>query len=637
MLSTMKSSNLLIIFILLSFSALTWAAKPVDTGNSGGKKAATLSDVKSNVWDEAHVRRVLRAFAYGGLATEQQISLWANMKPHQAVAQILTFEFNNALLSPPEDDLVNHCGSLRELQEFISTPGPGNPLLNSDVVQYSFLGGNGELSETNMQRVFTLAVSTRGCNPFLYKMAFYLSNYHASIHVRSAGKSLIQQYFDDYLAALNIGGDFRDVMTAGASHAAVANAYRHRYNRIRADGTLNGNEDFAREYFQLFFGINGTGDPDYHENVSIKNNGRLLTGMEIDKENQLNPSSNTYDWYTSPINFGNHTDSTGRVINNEFYHYVYGNDNGISCLEILGEDICGLDAGEKLQALGPVAATHPESMENVPVKIINFFADDNLDADKIERIRGSWAAADFNLLTFLRKFAISRDFHSESTYKFFTTFDRNLITQNASFLSNQEAYSTPYWLNVHNRMTYQEMEIFEPIRNVFGHQTGEDAANNPFIYKKAFFVNTLIPGTLAPSPRSYTAADGNQYDWAKDWGSVIPRDNQGRHIASDVAGWLWNRFIGDGGKNFDSIARAQVQALLAEGVDFALTVIPGNPSPDTFFTSDEINGANLAAYDQDQLNAAALMDLDSIEGNRRIGLAINFISATPFAFAMEGL
>ena len=217
MLSAVKSSKFLVVLLILVFSATAFAAKPDNAGNSGNNKTVTLSDVKSRNWDEAHVRRVLRAFAYGGLATEQQIGQWANMKPHQAVAQILTFEFNNELLSPPEDELVNHCSSLRDLQDFISTPGPGNPLLNSDLVQYSFLGGNGELSETNMQRVFTLAVSTRGCNPFLYKMAFYLSNYHASIHVRSAGKSLIQQYFDDYLAALNIGGDFRDVMTAGAS------------------------------------------------------------------------------------------------------------------------------------------------------------------------------------------------------------------------------------------------------------------------------------------------------------------------------------------------------------------------------------------------------------------------------------
>ncbi|NNE05824.1 MAG: DUF1800 family protein [Xanthomonadales bacterium] len=627
------------VLLLVSFglNAAPPPGKGGGNGNGGGKggggKTTTLSAVKKNNWDEAHVRRVLRAFAYGGFATDQQISSWAGMKPNQAVAQILTFDPVNNLLSAPDGEVGNHCGTLQEFQDFISSDDPNNPTAFDQRSRYSLLNSNIDLNTTNTQFAWTRAISTRGCNQFLWKTALYLTNYHASIHVRTPRAGLIRDYFDDYMEALSSGMNFIEVMTVGAKHAAVSRAYGHQYNQWRNDEAFV-NEDFAREYFQLFFGILGTTeDADYHENITIKNNALVLTGMNVDKQTGAFGADGSGDWYVSPIVFTDHTDDTGRNIRNELYHYESELGSG-SCVEVLHENICGTTADVKLEALGQFAGNHPESLANVPVLFVNFFADDNLDSDKISQIQGSWAEANHDLLSFLQEYAASTAFHNASTYKYFTAFDRNFVLQNAFTLSNEENLSRPSYRSPWDRARDQGMRVFEPIRNVFGHQTGLDAANNPYIFRDGYNQNVFDSDYFYDYQDDYTLSDGGPVQtWTKDWASVIPQSN-GQHVVSDVADWLWNHFIGDGGKNFDSIARAQVQALLAEGRDFGYTVDSGNS--DQAYSSAEIEGANAAAHAKDQEHAGLVIDLASGTQKDRIGMAINFISMTPYTFAMEG-
>ena len=96
---------------------------------------------------------------------------------------------------------------------------------------------------------------------------------------------------------------------------------------------------------------------------------------------------------------------------------------------------------------------------------------------------------------------------------------------------------------------------------------------------------------------------------------------------------MWNHFIGDNGKNFDPIARAQVHALLSSDRDFAYTVDSDNL--EAVYTSDQIlNDPVVSAVDQ--VNAAQLMDFTQTSRNIRVGMAVNFITMTPYAFAMEG-
>jgi hypothetical protein len=362
----------------------------------------------------------------------------------------------------------------------------------------------------------------------------------------------------------------------------------------------------------------------------------MLAGMNIDRNQDAYGSVNTGDWYIGPIDFTDHYDNytTPRNLKNTTNHY-HGADGASSCLEILHNIICGANAGEKIAALVPVAAAHTESMENVPVTMIDFFADDNLDADKIQAIRVSWANDEYDMLKFVRHYAASTAFHNVTTFKYHTAFDRNLLVQNYNTLDNEEVFGREYYDSPYYRMRDQGAEVFAPAHDVFGGQTGFQAANNRYIFKDAYWKNVDKTSFLYDASDTYTLEPGEDavvYEWTKDWGSLIPVDPNGDHVVADVAEWLWNRFIGDGGKNFDPIARAQVHALLADDRDFGYVV--DSSDPDAVYSSEDITSGVASAADQ--AKAAELMDFTSSSANVRVGMAINFITMTPYAFAMEG-
>ena len=183
-------------------------------------------------------------------------------------------------------------------------------------------------------------------------------------------------------------------------------------------------------------------------------------------------------------------------------------------------------------------------------------------------------------------------------------------------------------------MADQGAEVFEPAHDVFGGQTGYQAANNRYIFKEAYTSNVDNTGFLYDISDTYTLeAEGPVYSWTKEWDGVIPVNADGEYVVAEVAEWLWNHFIGDGGRNFDPIARAQVHALLSSDRDFAYLVNGDNRT--AVYTSDQILN-DPAVSIVDQTNAAKLMDFSSTSSNLRVGMAVNFITMTPYAFAMEG-
>ena len=659
--------SLLVSIVFVSFTglALAQSAAPPDgngngngNGNSGGKgggKNSSLSTISSKNWGETPVRKILQAFAYGGLASDAQIETWASMSPEAAIVEILTFDPVNGLLSPPEvgDSSELYCGSLADMQDFWSGNDPGNVMKYADRRHYATLSTSGSLHHGNLQRTWTKIISTRGCNQFLHKMALYLTNYHASISVHKTRAGLIRSYYDDVLAELIGSGNFVNVMTVAASHAAVSMAYGHRRSRyFNESEVFSGTDDFGREFHQLVFRIKGiTEDETYHEDTTIEHTAWLLSGMELDKVALAygDNNFNTGDWWVSPLQYSDHYDmygivivdppinTTDRYIKNHTYHYHSGEGGG-SCLEILHASICGSSAGAKVAALAPVAAAHPESMDNVPVLMIDFFADDNLDQGKMDQIRAAWASANYDMLSFIRAYAISTAFHNSSTYKFRTAFDRNLILHNAHVLTNEENFGREYYDSPTSRMAIQGAEVFEAAHDVFGGQTGFQAANNRYIFKDAFWENAANPTFFDDASDTYTLEDGEGapvYIWEKEWAGVIPVDGNGDHIAGEVATWLWNRFIGDGGANFDAIARAQVQSILAQYLD--LGYVMDSENPDVVYSTNDISKNKGIARSTDELNAAFVMTaLSQYDFNKRVGLAINFISMLPYAFAMEG-
>lgn len=593
-----------------------------------------LETVSAKTWNETAVRRVLQAFAFGGHATDRQIRHWADMHPRLAISEMLNFDPVNLKLSDPGDIAPGNpgCQSLTELQAFWSSDDAANPVRNFDRSYYDLLlEEQAMLSPLGLYLVWPRAMLTRGCNLFLHKVAFYLTNYHASIHLQNSGVALIRDYYDDTLAALTRNSSFVSLMHQAARNGALAVAYGHTTNYVEpATGVFHGNDDFAREYFQLLFGIEGTTeDPDYHEGVSIENNALLLTGMFVDAEPDRFGSEQGRDWLLSTIDFTDHVDATGRDIYNRTAHFDFRQGDS-SCLEILHHQICGANADAKLKALGPVAAAHPESIANTPAKIIRFFADSNITPAKAQALQTAWVDSGFDLLDFIRLYSVSTLFHSPDRFKYWSSFERNLLTYNANILDNEESFARPFFAGPVVRMYDQGALAFSPIRDVFGGQTGNDAANDRFLFKNAWGVNVDDPEALGASQEFYFLdPDGPVHSWEKDWGSVIPTNPYGEHVVGEVAEWLWQRFIADDLKNFDPVARAQVNSLLATGFDFAAVVDRNNM--DAMYSSQDIAEGTVAAVNTEL--AATRMDFSDPEEQLRVGMAVNFISMMPYTFA----
>ena len=271
---------------------------------SGHLAAAPIND-----WDETAVRKVLHTFAYGGLATDDQIQTWADMSPSLAIIEMLTFSPVNEKLSPSEDASVFHAATFGDIQDFWGNlDATDNPVRLDDRMHFSMLDIHNDFNARNLQRSWIRTVNTRGINPFLHKIVFYLTNYHAAIRVKDGfvNVGLMRDYYDELLNSLVSGDNFTETMLVAATSAAVAMHYGHRDNAYdNLNGVFKGNDDFAREFFQLLFSIDGLNEgltiegDNYHEAVSIENNAELLTGMNLDKDPLVYNSISKGDWFVS--------------------------------------------------------------------------------------------------------------------------------------------------------------------------------------------------------------------------------------------------------------------------------------------------------------------------------------------------
>jgi len=606
----------------------------VMTGFGRGVSAQSFQTVSQQDWTPSAVRRVLNVFAFGGHANQAQIETWAAMDPETAIAEMLSFDPVNPKLSPIEDGSASHAHSLVALQEFFTGNDADNPVRRDQRASYApvnFLGG---LMVGSFKKTWWQAVATRGVNPVLHKMAFYITNHHATQEIGNTTPSLMRYYYDDVLQALSFGESFTDIMIRAGQSAALSQAYGHSNNRM--DGPVfHGNDDFAREFHQLLFRIMGeTEDTDYHENVTIENTARVLTGMGIDKQVDF-PMTGRWPDFVDPIDHTDHTDSLGRVINNATNHHQ-------SCLEVLHAQICGTDAFDKIDAMGRVAANHPESLRNVPAEIVGFLADDDLSADEIDVLEAEWIASNQSLLAFIRGYAASTLFHSPGRLKYWNSFDRRMIGHNLNTLDNEDHNARA--VNMMGFAGAEGADVFDPTNQVFGAQTGRQVATSPQLFA-TIYENAVENGAAYFNPavrRSW--ANRLSRNWHKDWQREIPTDADGNYKVKHVAEWLWNRFVADDLKNFDVFARAQIYALLATGYDLGRVMEDRHMVEDanTVITRADLENPNLPTADLVAELEGSILELDATNmglrdfANKRVGYAIAFISATPYVFYSEG-
>ena len=554
-------------------------------------------------WDETAVRKVLHAFAFGGHASDIQIQQWAISPPTDAIQQMLQVDSNNPLLSFDADGTFSQTDStLTGLSEFLS--GPMSPIEADSREDYELD------TRRSPSRIWRESVTLRGLNPVRQKIGLFETNYHMAVNQSGEvgiNNQQIVRYYDDIMNSQTADEPYQQTLARAASSAAVASQYNHRYNVFdNGTGEFRGNEDFAREYHQLFFGILGEYGLDYHEEVTIKNTALALTDMPIPLVNGQ-PGDE--------VEFGT-----------EQHHQAD--------LEILLTDISGETAEEKLLALAEFAILHPESETNLPVIIVQHFADDNLTQRDERVLRNVWMdMPSKNLLEFLQMYATSTLFHSADRVKYRSSIDRHLTVMNGLTLSNEETYRDLYNIEAFNS---ESGMIFSPVRDVFGGQTGIDAANDAGVFSNVFNRSTRR-ATVYNRP---VLEEDGQVVWEKNWAVALPVDSNGAYNVSTIAPALWERFIADGLKNFGSLEQMYVYSLLATGLDPAYNLDPGDLQRIISSADAEGGDATLTAFLEQW--ASSNLDLASAdpatrqEANRRVGQAINFIVATPFMFAQEG-
>jgi len=569
--------------------------------------------VSDELWDETAVRKVLYTFAYGGHATDEQIRTWAAMPPERAIVQMLTLEPKNALLSPSRYNLPNTT-SLERLAKFWNKTSYVKAKNRDRFTTTPTSWGTPTAS-------WMMAVFHRGLNPFVHRIGLWETNYHMSVSQASGVSPLpLLSHYDTIMAKLSDNRSYEQVIAQGAKNAAVAYQYGHNRN-IFKDGIFRGNEDFAREYYQLFFGILGAGDHAYHESVTIPNMARALTDMKASwrPKEEGGPERK--------IRFGSDQHYSGD-------------------LELLHTDISGYRADLKIDAVSVEAIAHEESLRNLPVMIIKHFADDTPAAGVLQHARNSWAMMPVKrLLPFLWAYAVSTDFHSASRIKYASSIDRMMTTMNLITIDNQENGYMLYYPSW--ELSKEDVHVFSPTHAVFGGQTGSEASDNGNIFRVNY--NRSAKGGWIYLTYYKCEKDGNNECrkdsngnavavWEKRWRDKIPANAQGEYRVEEVALWLWKRFVADGGKHYGALERAHLIALL-NGKDLALFLDKENPTA-LYTTAQITQNSGIKRLLND--GAVARMDLKSSdirkrrEADYRVNLAIAFIAATPYIYAQEG-
>jgi hypothetical protein len=571
--------------------------------------------VSDEQWDELAVRKVLDTFALGGHATDIQIQTWADMPPKYAIVQMLTFDAQNPLLSPTEKS-IPQTYSIETVLNFFSGDSSDNFIDEKDRDNYD------PSSWDSPANGWLLSVMMRGLNPFMHWVGLWETNYHMSVNQDAdIYLKVIVRHYDNILDALGTNSTYNSVLAQGAKNAAIAYQYGHNYN-VYENGIFEGNEDFAREYHQLFLGILGEYDHSYHELTAIPNTARALTDMNAFWHSSANGGPDL------EILFG--TDK----------HYTPD-------LDILNTSISGVDASYKLDAIALAGIEHSESLDNLPVMIVKHFADDNLTAEAISRIQSSWQSMNQKyLLPFIWAYALSTDFHSPKRFKYATSIQRTVGVLNKIIVENEDhryGKYNPNWF-----LSHEGIGIFRPIHDVFGHQTSMEASDNANVFRVNYnrsvsrsylYTNdyVCIKDESGSCPRDEN--DVKIATWEKDWAKKIPSNAQGEYIVEDVARWLWNHFIADGGKNYGVLERVHIIALL-NGKDIALFLDEDDPLHNYTLEDFTSNSTIVQAIND---GAVAKMALNSVDledrrdANYQVGLAIAFIVATPYIFAQEGL
>jgi hypothetical protein len=558
------------------------------------KSMTSLPSVEAQSWNEKRVRKVLHLFAFGSTVSPEKIDQWASMDPQEAIEEMISLNAINPNFLKAEEGIPYINGELTELSKVWSSQSD-----TPEKSKYDLDRGN------SPAEVWLKAARSPFLNPVRQRVGLLETNDHMAVNLDAAVTTRqVFRYYDTIMNTLAQGDSYEKVLNKAALSAAIATQYNHRENRFE-DGVFRGNEDFAREYHQLFFGILGSGDSDVHENVTIRNTAKALTDIRVER---MEVSSGTVL-------------SDLPMVGME-YHYP-------SSLEILNNPISGGNAVEKISQLSEEAIQNEESIKNLPILLVKKLADPTPSDNTMDRVEKAWRDLPTkSLLAFLRSYATSDAFHSSDRFKPWTVLERRLIIANRLQITQEErdAYAmvSPW------ELLQLENAPFRPIHDVFGGLRGEEALASSHRFAKAWEDSTR-------NVWRYTRSQDKKKDWRKDWSEVIP-SHEGEHVVLNVAEFLWKRFIGDDTQNFGLLERAQVYSLLASGRDYGLRFDEENP--ERSYGEEDLSTEGHQSFMNDlsvsRINFDHENDYRRRQANERVGLAVAFIVMTPYMFGQEG-
>ncbi len=624
----------------ISIEAVNLSGASDDPSAYTGFTGAVSKGSSPGQWNEQAVRDVLRVFAYGGAASDADITAWANMEPSVAIVEMLgMWTVNSKLANAASGGNIGinpADGSLSRLSHIYGASGPATG--RSDFDQKYIPWNN------SPARTFTQAVPTRGLNPFRQKIAYFETNYHLALN-QDKSVTDVQMFRHYDTVANDIARSFRDslgyedVLSDMALSAPVATQYNHKKNQC-SGVTFSGNEDFAREYHQLYFGILGVGI--YRNGLTDKTNAR-----------DGNPESfNDHEQITIPQTARALSDIQVVQLGNDAFSDLatFGTTKHCSGnLSIYAQTNQGATAEARIKSLAKLSIAHPESKNTLPLIIISNLADENLDSanpitgtttdinTKVANIQALWASlSKKNLIEFIRKYAISSMFLNTTRVKYLSSVDRTLTNANTTVVSNSELSSGI--VRYDWEIASENISPFRPDHDVFGGQTGLEASNTDDVFRNAN--NSAVSGQFGQT--GYWSS--SSYVRVKDYRPFLPKSAD--ISAEEIAKFLWRRILGDSTYSYyGSLERAHLVSILSSGRDLNYMLcgnvdvsacstkdtITAESSVTTGATATTINNAASTTLFKTGASATSISD-----DNDRVGAAIDFILATPYNFIQVG-
>jgi len=537
-------------------------------------------------WNVNAIKKVLNTFTYGITASEEQILVWSNMQPREAIEEIINMSgYNKKLKDSGDGFLSEEEARLEFIVQKMDERYPGSAF------RFESRLSKGEL-------ISPLIMDNTNYNSFRLKLGLWEVNYHQVINsmIDALFSLNVYNYFDNIAEGIEHNINYEKILAASAISTPIMLMYGQTSNKY-VNEKFNVNDDFARELHQLFFGILGDGYNKYYENITIENTAKILTGMR-----------QSYKSYT--------TISGTKTINAPTYNIEETPEKHfIGSLNILGEEISQSSIKEAIDKIAHVAIRKNESMTNLPIMIINGLADSNIEKNKENRQRAmnEWKAniENIDILKFIQSYAISYEFHSEKRFRTLSSLDRLAKTYN---LLNFEG-KKPYKYNtITVELKKENYQLFFPAKGVFGNLTGEDIKTNSTVFT-AFYNRA--------ANRKYT----NLY---KDTNFANMIDKDIDNNVKDISAFIWNRFIGDNLKHFGLMEKLHVYSLLLYGKsynDYAMTNLR--------FTEEYIQ-EHIEIQDKIRLMSEEYIDLNNSVIKNNLKNVTNFILGLPFMWFEEG-